>query len=73
MRMVVSYLAKVLSIDLCLYTNKLPCKVKLNNQCKGTFNFYNTVFVIFFKVLKRFIKHFQVGHGLFVDIRQLFN
>jgi uncharacterized protein YggT (Ycf19 family) len=71
MRMVIAYLANILIIGLFLYSKLLPYKDKLNNQYKGIFNFFNTVFEPIFKFLKRFIKPFKVGQGLSVDMTQI--
>lgn len=71
MRMVVAYVANIFIIGLFLYSKLLPYKDKLNNQYKGIFNFFNTVFEPIFRFLKRFIKPFQVGQGLSVDMTQI--
>lgn len=71
MRMVIAYLANIFIIRLFLYSKLLPYKDKLNNQYEGIFNFFITVFEPIFKFLKRFIKPFQVGQGLAVDMTQI--
>ncbi|MCC6842874.1 MAG: YggT family protein [Saprospiraceae bacterium] len=71
MRIVISYLANIFIIGLFLYSKLLPYKDKLNNQYKGIFNFFNTIFSPLLNLLKRFIKPFQVGQGLAVDMTQI--
>lgn len=71
MRIVISYLANIFIIGLFLYSKLLPYKDKLNNQYKGIFNFFNTAFAPLLNFLKRFIKPFQVGQGLSVDMTQI--
>jgi hypothetical protein len=44
MRIIFSYLANIFIIGLFLYSKLLPYKDKLNNQYKGIFNFFNTMF-----------------------------
>jgi uncharacterized protein YggT (Ycf19 family) len=71
MRIVLSYLANIFIIGLFLYSKLLPYKDRLNNQYKGIFNFFNTVFAPILNFLQRFIKPFQVGQGLSVDMTQI--
>lgn len=71
MRIVFSYLANFFIIGLFLYSKLLPYNDKLNHQYKGIFNFFNTVFEPIIKFLKRFIKPFQVGQGLAVDMTHI--
>jgi hypothetical protein len=71
MRMILSYIANIFIVGLFLYSKLLPYKDKLNNQYKGIFNFFNSVFTPILNFLKRFIKPFQVGQGLSVDLTQL--
>jgi hypothetical protein len=71
MRMILSYIANIFIVGLFLYSKLLPYKDKLNNQYKGIFNFFNSVFTPILNFLKRFIKPFQIGQGLSVDLTQL--
>jgi hypothetical protein len=61
----------VLVIGLFLYSKLLPYKDKLNGQYKGTFNFFNSVFSPILKWLKSYIKPFQVGQGISLDLTQI--
>ena len=61
----------VLVVGLFLYSKLLPYKDKLNNQYKGIFNFFNTIFSPILNFLKKYIKPFQVGQGLSVDMTQI--
>ena len=61
----------VLIVGLFLYSKLLPYKDKLNNQYKGVFNFFNTIFSPILNFLKKYIKPFQVGQGLAVDMSQI--
>jgi len=71
MRIVLSCLANIFIIGLFLYSKLLPYKDKLNNQYTGIFNFFDTVFAPILFFLKRFIKPFQVGQGLSIDMTQI--
>ena len=71
MRTILSYIANIFIVGLFLYSKLLPYKDKLNNQFKGIFNFFNAVFSPILNFLKRFIKPFQVGQGLSVDMTQI--
>lgn len=61
----------ILIIGLFLYSKLLPYKDKLNGQYKGIFGFFNSIFSPIFNFLKTFIKPFQVGIGLSVDMTQI--
>ncbi len=71
MRIVISYLANIFIIGLFLYSKLLPYKDKLNSQYIGIFNILNKVFAPILIFLNRFIKPFQVGQGLLVDMTQI--
>lgn len=71
MKIILSYIANIFIVGLFLYSKLLPYKDKLNNQYKGIFNFFNAVFSPILNFLKRFIKPFQVGQGLSVDMTQI--
>ncbi len=61
----------VLIVGLFLYSKLLPYKDKLNNQYKRTFSFFDTIFSPILNFLKKYIKPFQVGQGLAVDMTQI--
>ena len=71
MILILRLVLSVLIIGLFLYSKLLPYKDKLNGQYKGIFNFFNSVFSPFLNGLKSFIKPFQVGPGLLVDLTQI--
>jgi len=71
MSIVIKILLHVLVVGLFLYAKLLPYKDKLNKQYAGIFNFFNAVFTPLFNFLKTFIKPFQVGQGLSVDLTQI--
>lgn len=71
MRMLLSYLANIFIIGLFLYSKLLPYKDKLKDPYLRIFNFFNGAFSPVLNFLKRFIKPFQVGHGIAVDMTQL--
>ena len=71
MSSVLSYIANILIIGLFLYSKLLPHRDKLYNQYNGLFNFFNNVFAPILNFLKKFIKSFQVGQGLSVDMTQI--
>lgn len=64
-------IADIFIVGLFLYSKLLPYKDKLNNQYRGVFNFFNSIFFPILNFLKSFIKPFQVGQGLAVDMTQL--
>ncbi len=61
----------VLIIGLFLYSKLLPHKDKLNKNYKGIFNFFSSIFNPILSFLKSFIKPYQVGQGLSVDMTQI--
>ncbi|WP_281235104.1 YggT family protein [Flavobacterium gelatinilyticum] len=61
----------ILIVGLFLYSKLLPYKDKLHPQYKSIFDFFNTIFSPIFNFLKTFIKPFQVGAGLAVDMSQI--
>jgi len=71
MRMILPIVLNVFIIGLFLYSKLLPYKDKLNNKYKGVFEFFNSVFTPILNFLKKFIKPFQVGQGLSIDLTQI--
>jgi uncharacterized protein YggT (Ycf19 family) len=71
MKLLLSFIANIFIIGLFLYSKLLPHKDRLNNQYKGIFSFFNKVFAPLLSFLKRFIKPFQVGQGLSLDMTQI--
>ncbi|SMO63323.1 hypothetical protein SAMN06265349_102940 [Flavobacterium resistens] len=61
----------ILIVGLFLYSKLLPYKDKLNPQYKTIFDFFNSIFSPIFNFLKSFVKPFQVGVGLAVDMTQI--
>jgi len=62
---------QILIVGLFLYSKLLPYKDKLNPQYKTIFDFFNSIFSPIFNFLKTFIKPFQVGAGLAIDMTQI--
>jgi len=58
-------------IGLFLYSKLQPHKANLNSKYKGVFNFFNGVFTPILNFLNKYIKPFQVGQGLSVDMTQI--
>jgi hypothetical protein len=71
MRTILPIILNVFIIGLFLYSKLFPYKDKLNNQYKGIFNFFNSIFTLVLTFLKKFVKPFQVGQGLSVDLTQI--
>lgn len=71
MRSIIPYIVNIFIVGLFLYSKLLPYKDKLNNRYKGIFNFFNNVFSPVLNFLRKFIKPFQVGQGLAVDMTQI--
>ncbi len=66
-----SYIINIRIIGLFLYTKLLLHKDKSIKQYKGFFNFFNSVFATILNFLKGFIKPFEVGQGISVDMTQI--
>lgn len=71
MKLLIIYVVNILIIGLFLYSKLIPYKDKLNSKYKGVFDFFNKIFTPIKSFLKRFIKPFQVGQGLVVDMTQI--
>lgn len=71
MSMILSIIIDVFIVGLFLYSKLLPYKDKLNNQYKGAFAFFNSVFNPVLNFLRSFVKPFPVGQGLSVDMTQI--
>ncbi len=71
MKLILIFFANILIVGLFLYSKLLPYKDKLNPQYKPIFDFFNKVLTPILNFLKRFIKPFQVGQGIAVDITQI--
>jgi hypothetical protein len=71
MKLFILIIANTFVLGLFLYSKLLPYKDKLDGRFKGIFNFFNSVFSPILNFLKKFIKPFQVGQGLSVDMTQV--
>ncbi len=71
MRIILPIILNVCIVGLFLYSKLLPYKDKLNNQYRGIFDFFNSVFTPILNFLKKTVKPFQVGLGLSVDLTQI--
>jgi hypothetical protein len=71
MKMIILYAVNIFIVGLFLYSKLLPYKDKLNNQYKGIFYFFNSIFTPILNSLKSVVKPFQVGQGLAVDMTQI--
>jgi uncharacterized protein YggT (Ycf19 family) len=71
MKIVILYITSIFIIGLFLYSKLLPYQDKLNVQYKSVFNFFNSIFTPILNFVKRFIKPFEVGYGLSVDMGQI--
>ncbi len=71
MSRLVPVLISLLIIGLFLYSKLLPYNGQLNPQYKKVFDFFDSIFSSVFNVLRKFIKPFQVGIGLSVDMSQI--
>jgi len=61
----------ILIIALFLYSKLLPHKDKLDLKYKKIFGFFQSIFEPILNLFKKFIKPFQVGSGLSVDVSQI--
>ncbi len=68
---IIPIILNIFIIGLFLYSKLLPYKDKLNPQYRKIFDFFNSLFTPIFNILKKMIKPFQVGNGLFVDMTQV--
>jgi hypothetical protein len=71
MKLIIVYIVNILIVGLFLYSKLLPHRDKLNPKYKGVFDFFNKIFTPLISFMKRFIKPFQVGQGLAVDMTQI--
>jgi hypothetical protein len=71
MMRIIPIILNIFIIGLFLYSKLLPYKDKLNPQYRKIFDFFNSLFTPIFNILKKMIKPFQVGNGLFVDMTQV--
>lgn len=71
MKLTLIYIVNILIFGLFLHSKLLPYKDKLKPQYKSIFEFFNKIFTPVLKFLKRFVKPFQVGQGLAVDMTQI--
>jgi uncharacterized protein YggT (Ycf19 family) len=71
MKIVILYITSIFIIGLFLYSKLLPYQDKLNVQYKSVFNFFNSIFTPILNFIKRFIKPFEVGYGVSVDMGQI--
>jgi uncharacterized protein YggT (Ycf19 family) len=71
MKTIVLYIVSIFIIGLFLYSKLLPYQDKLNVQYKSVFNFFDSVFTPILNFIKRFIKPFEVGYGVSVDMAQI--
>jgi uncharacterized protein YggT (Ycf19 family) len=71
MKTIILYITSIFIIGLFLYSKLLPYQDKLNVQYKSVFNFFNSIFTPILNFIKRFIKPFEVGYGLSVDMGQI--
>ena len=71
MRMILTIVLNVFVVGLFLYSKLLPFKDKLNNQYKRIFDFFNSIFTPVINFMQKFVKPFQVGQGLSVDLTQI--
>jgi uncharacterized protein YggT (Ycf19 family) len=71
MKTIILYIVSIFIIGLFLYSKLLPYQDKLNVQYKSVFNFFDSVFTPILNFIKRFIKPFEVGYGVSVDMAQI--
>lgn len=71
MKLFILIIVNTFLVGLFLYSKFLPYKDKLDGRFKGIFIFFNSVFSPVLNFLKRFIKPFQVGQGLAIDMTQV--
>lgn len=71
MFLILKIFINILIIGLFLYSKLLPYKDKLTNNFKSIFDFFNSVYTPILSFLKKYIKPFEVGTGLSVDMTQI--
>ena len=69
--MLLKVLINVLIVGLFLFSKLLPYKDRLDSNYKGVFGFFENIFTPLSKALGSFIKPFQVGQGLSLDMTQI--
>ena len=71
MRNLFAYIIILLVIGFFLYIKLVPYKDKLDNKFLGVFNFFHGLFHPILNFLKGYIKPYQVGMGLAIDLSQV--
>lgn len=67
----VRLIIELLIIGLFLYSKLAPYKDRLAGQFKGIFEFFSNLFEPILRFLKKYLKPYQVGQGLWVDMSQV--
>ncbi len=67
----VRLIIELLIIGLFLYSKLAPYKDRLAGQFKGIFEFFSNLFEPILRFLKKYLKPYQVGQGLLVDMSQV--
>lgn len=67
----IKIIVEILIFALFFYSKLLPYNDKLYPQYKTIFDFFNSIFSPIFNFLKSFVRPFQVGVGLAVDMTQI--
>ncbi len=71
MKLLLFLLLSTVIIGLFLYSKLLPYKDRLNQKYRKIFDFFNNLFTPILNLLKGFMKPFNVGQGLSVDMTQI--
>jgi len=61
----------ILIISFFLYTKLIPYEGKLDVKYKRIFSFFKSIYEPILNFIRRFIKPFQVGNGISVDMAQV--
>lgn len=61
----------ILIISFFLYTKLIPYEGKLDVKYKRIFSFFKSIYELLLNFLRKFIKPFQVGNGISVDMAQV--
>lgn len=69
--LVVRLIIEFMIIGLFLYSKLAPYKDRLAGQYKGIFEFFSNIFEPILCFLKKILKPYQVGQGLWLDMSQV--
>jgi hypothetical protein len=68
MKSLIIYVLNIFILGLFLYSKLLPHKSNIDNKYSGLFNFFDRIFTPILNFFKKYIKPFQIGRFLHIDL-----